>query len=163
MATAPGTTLSQHLRADSIGALKLREVCAVEATDSIEHVVDCMVGRKTGCALVLDESGEKLLGIFTERDLLSRVIAAGLDPTGEVAAVMTPDPVTLSSGASIRQAIEIMEAEGFRHLPITGANGRVVGVLSVKDIVHYLIEHFPANVYNLPPTPDRAVSDREGA
>ena len=56
-----------------------------------------------------------------------------------------------------------MEAGGYRHVPVLGEDGSVVGVLSVKDIVHYLVGYFPANVYNLPPTPVMGQQAQEGA
>jgi len=54
-------------------------------------------------------------------------------------------------------------SRGFRHLPVVDDDGRPVGVLSIKDVVHYLVEYFPAKVYNLPPTPDLVQPAREGA
>jgi CBS domain-containing protein len=56
-----------------------------------------------------------------------------------------------------------MASGGYRHLPVTGEGGEPLGVLSVKDVVRYLVEYFPAKVYNLPPTPDQAQPAREGA
>ena len=77
--------------------------------------------------------------------------------------VMTPSPVTIAQSASVQQAIETLESGGYRHLPVVGENGQPVGVLSVKDIVHYLVEYFPAKVYNLPPKPDQKQAARDGA
>lgn len=76
---------------------------------------------------------------------------------------MTPSPKTLSKDVSVREAIEMMETGGYRHVPVLGEDGQPVGVLSVKDVVHYLVEYFPANVYNLPPTPVETRPTREGA
>ncbi len=76
---------------------------------------------------------------------------------------MTPDPKTVRVTASVQSAVELMAREGYRHVPVTGEAGEPVGVLSVKDVVRYLAEYFPAKVYNLPPTPDQAQPAREGA
>ena len=65
------------------------------------------------------------------------------------------DPI----GAAVRR----MEEGGYRHLPVVDDVGRPVGVLSVKRIVHYLVEHFPATIYNLPPDPGVIPQEREGA
>jgi CBS domain-containing protein len=76
---------------------------------------------------------------------------------------MTRSPKTINRSDSIQNAIEVMEGGGYRHLPVLGDDAQPAGVLSVKDIVHYLVEYFPANVYNLPPTPDVIQPAREGA
>lgn len=120
-----------------------------------------MVQARTGCALVMREGD--LVGIFTERDFASRVVAAGLDVASPVQRVMTPSPTTTTQQASVLDAIEKMESGGYRHLPVLDEKGEPMGVLSIKDIVHYLVEYFPANVYNLPPQPDQVAPAREGA
>ena len=156
------TTLAKSLRADTVSKLPLREVCSVEPSATIQEVIRCMNQRRVGCALVM-RGGRELIGIFTERDFLSRVVAQGLDVKTPVEKVMTPKPVTIAQHASVQQAIEMMESGGYRHAPVLGEDGQPVGVLSVKDIVHYLVEYFPANVYNLPPTPQVNQPAREGA
>jgi len=155
------TMLANSLRADRIGALRLREVCKAEPPDSIEQVVRCMTERRTGCVLVHHEG--HLVGIFTERDFVNRVVTQGVDCSQPVESVMTPDPATASIGDSVLAAIELMNAGGYRHLPVIGEDGHPIGVLSVKDIMHYLVQYFPAQVYNLPPTPAAYQPAREGA
>ena len=76
---------------------------------------------------------------------------------------MTPDPVVVDEKESIRAAVRRMEEGGYRHLPVIGETGKPVGILSVKRIVHYLVEHFPATVYNLPPDPDAFPKEADGA
>jgi len=56
-----------------------------------------------------------------------------------------------------------MEEGGYRHLPVIGDTGKAVGILSVKRIVHYLVEHFPGTIYNLPPDPDAFPQEADGA
>ena len=163
MATTPParSTLAQHLREDRVNELRLREACTAAPADSVAEVTRCMRERRTGCVLVVKDG--QLLGIFTERDFVNRVVTQGFDPSGPVEQVMTPNPATVPAGASVLSAIELMDSGGYRHLPVIGDDGRPVGVLSVKDVVHYLVEYFPAKVYNLPPTPDQAQPAREGA
>ena len=76
---------------------------------------------------------------------------------------MTPDPVSVRCKDPIRLAASRMEEGGYRHLPVLDEAGRPVGILSAKRIVHYLVEHFPATVYNLPPDPRAVPRQREGA
>jgi CBS domain-containing protein len=117
--------------------------------------------HQVGCLLVCN--GDTLLGIFTERDLMRRVLAPGRPLTLPVSACMTPNPVTVSPTAPISAAVWQMEEGGYRHLPVLDATGKPVGVLSVKRIVHYLVEHYPYTVYNLPPDPGAFPLEPEGA
>jgi CBS domain-containing protein len=109
------------------------------------------------------DGAARLVGIFTERDFVNRVVAAGADVSLPVERVMTPAPKVVRLGGSVHAAVEMMEQGGYRHLPVVGERGEPVGVLSVKDVMRYLVEYFPARVYNLPPTPEQAQPAREGA
>jgi CBS domain-containing protein len=94
---------------------------------------------------------------------MRRVLAAGRPLTDPVSAYMTPDPRTIHPKATVGAAVRCMEEGGYRHLPVLDDSGRPVGVLSVKRIVHYLVEHFPSTVYNLPPDPGVFPLEAEGA
>ena len=155
------TTLAQSLRADPVSRLPLRPVCSVDVATPIDQTLRCMVDARTGCALVTD--GGNLVGIFTERDFVDRVVAADLDFGRPISGVMTRGPKTINGTESIQSAIEMMEGGGYRHLPVLGEDARPAGVLSVKDVVHHLVGYFPANVYNLPPSPRLTQPAREGA
>jgi CBS domain-containing protein len=156
------TTLVKSLRADRVSGLRLWNVCRCQPSDTIEQVVSCMIQQRTGCVLVTGDTGQ-LTGIFTERDFVNRVVAQGLDVSQPVEKVMTPNPRTISRDASVLAAVELMGVGGYRHVPVMAEDGQPVGVLSVKDVVHYLVEYFPAKVYNLPPTPEQTQPAREGA
>ena len=159
------TSLAKWLRRDKVSSLRLRDVCRVSPRDSIAQAVRTMVGCRTGFALVMDgdNGAARLIGIFTERDFVNRVVAAGVDVSTPVEKVMTPGPKVVRASGTVQSAVEMMEAGGYRHLPVVGEQGEPVGVLSVKDVVRYLVEYFPARVYNLPPTPDQTQPAREGA
>jgi len=75
---------------------------------------------------------------------------------------MTGDPVTVNLRDPISVALKWMQQGGYRHLPVV-VDGKPVGILSIKRVVHYLVEHFPATVYNLPPHPHPIAQKREGA
>ena len=94
---------------------------------------------------------------------MRRVLAVGKPLSVPLGEVMTPDPVTVHCKQAIGAAIQHMEEGGYRHLPVVDEMGRPVGILSVKRIVHYLVEHFPGHVYNLPPDPGVVQQEREGA
>ena len=156
------TTLVKSLRADRVSGLRLRDVCRCKPSDRIDHVVQCMIRQRTGCVLVTGDD-DRLAGIFTERDFVNRVVAQGREVSQPVQNVMTPQPRTISRNSTVLEAVELMGTDGYRHLPVMGEDGQPVGVLSVKDVMHYLVEYFPAKVYNLPPTPEHTQPAREGA
>ncbi len=86
-------------------------------------------------AVIVTEGEDKLDGIFTERDLLDRVVVPGLDPdTTPLGKVMTPNPATVTPGETVREALVIMDTKGVRHLPVA-VEGRVLGVISMRDFV----------------------------
>ena len=159
------TSLAKWLRRDKVSSLRLRNVCSVSPRDSVERVVRKMVDCHTGFVLVIDgvDGAARLAGIFTERDFVNRVVAAGADVSLPVERVMTPAPKVVPRSGTVHSAVEMMEAGGYRHLPVVDDDGVPVGVLSVKDVMRYLVEYFPARVYNLPPTPNQTQPAREGA
>src|SRR5262249_41919153 len=118
-----------------------------------------MRAKSVGCVLVCLEGA--VVGIFTERDLMRRVMAQGKPLSTPVSEGMTAGPVTVDPKDPIGAATRRLEEGGYRHLPVVH-NGKAVGILSVKRIVHYLVEHFPATVHNQPPT-RQLRSNRNGA
>jgi len=120
-----------------------------------------MKEHRVGCVLV--EAEGRLLGIFTERDILTKLVGTGYDPaTVKVDGVMTRNPETLTPEDPIAFALHRMSVGGYRHLPLMDTAGRPVGILSVKDIVDYLAEHFPEEILNIPPEPGKQPRIPEG-
>lgn len=104
---------------------------------SVADAARLMADRNVGAALVL-EKGE-LRGIFTERDLLRRVVATGRDPKATaMSEVMTPNPISITTESRVLDALSAMREQHLRHLPVT-RNGRVIGVLSVRDLMRAVI------------------------
>ena len=153
--------LARNLKTDSVSRLHPTEPRKVSPEQTVAEAVALMRRHRVGCLLVCQ--GSLVVGIFTERDLLRRVLAPGHPLTVSIASCMTPDPVTVQPKESISAAIRHMVEGGYRHLPVVDRNGQALGVLSVKRIVHYLAEHFPSTVYNLPPDPDAIPQAPEGA
>jgi CBS domain-containing protein len=153
--------LSRNLKVDSVSRLHPTPPRQVAPTQTVADAVALMCQEEVGCLLVC--AGERLVGIFTERDLLRRVLAAQQPLSLLIADCMTPNPVTVHPKDPIGVAVRRMEEGGYRHLPVVNENGKPEGVLSVKRIVRYLVEHFPGTVYNLPPDPGMVQQEREGA
>ena len=144
--------LSRNLKIDSVARLWPAAAVAVEADRPVRDAVAALREHRVGCVLVTRHG--RLVGLFTERDLLVRVLAAGLPLGAPLAECMTADPVTVEPKDSVRTALARMQAGGYRHLPVVGDDGRPTGILSAKRIVRYLAEHFPATAYCQPPTAD---------
>lgn len=158
-----GRRLDARLLAEPIRNLPRRPApVAVPLGTSIGEAARIMREHHVGCVLV--EDAGLLVGIFTERDILTKLVGTGYDPARvTVDAVMTPDPERLTPEDPIAFALQRMSVGGYRHVPLVDGTGRPVGVLSVKDIVDYLVEQFPREVLNIPPEPGRHVRSAEGA
>ncbi|HVS34507.1 MAG TPA: CBS domain-containing protein [Gemmataceae bacterium] len=153
--------LARNLKVDSVSRLHPTAPLRVAPDQTIGDAVRLMRDRRVGCLLVCRD--DRLVGVFTERDLLRRVLAVGLPLSTHVADCMTVDPVVVGPKEAIGVAVRRMEEGGYRHLPVVDEAGRPVGVLSVKRIIHYLAEHFPATVRNQPPDPASYPTRPEGA
>jgi len=102
-----------------------------EKTATVLEAAVMMKQQGKGALLVVE--GSRLTGIFTERDALFRVIAAGRDPaTTKLADVMTPQPQTMHPDEPFVKALRVMHKRGFRHLPVV-EHGRPLGVVSARD------------------------------
>lgn len=153
-------SLARNLKVESVSRLNPRAPVQIEADRPVSEAVALMRAENVGCLMVM--RGGQLAGVFTERDLMTRVLAAGRPLSTPVADGMTPDPVTVRLKDPISLAVKRMVQGGYRHLPVRDAQDRPVGVLSVRRIVHYLVEHFPATVYNQPPDPSAVPQQPEG-
>lgn len=153
--------LARNLKIDSLSRLHPTPPRQILPGQTVAEAVALMRRERVGCLLVTD--GPRVVGIFTERDLMARVLAEGKPLDTPVRECMTADPVTVLPKDSVGVAVRRMEEGGYRHLPVLDEQGRPVGILSVKRIVHYLAEHFPGTVYNQPPDPGVVQQQREGA
>ena len=152
--------LARNLRKDPVSRLEPSPPRAVERSAAVADAVDLMRRDNVGCILVCE--ADRLVGLFTERDLVTRVLAVGKSLTLPIAEVMTPDPITVQPKDPIRLALRKMKSGGHRHLPVVDEANRPTGILSVKAVVRYLVEHYPAAVYNQPP-PGQVPDSPEGA
>ena len=113
----------------------------------VAECVRTMAAEKIGALIVMD--GERLVGIFTERDALNKVLAAGLDPVStKVSEVMTKDPYCIPPTTTVGEAMELVTKRRFRHLPIV-ENGKVLAVVSSGDLTHWLVKDQMGEVQEL--------------
>ncbi len=112
-----------------------RNLFQVGEFDTVAQVARQMAELHVGAILVLN--GDSLRGIFSERDLMKRVVLEHLDPeTTPVRAVMSTNVVAVDELASLEEAMELMQSHNCRHLPVTRGS-RVVGFLSMRDLMNF--------------------------
>jgi CBS domain-containing protein len=125
---------------------------AVRKFNPNEHRIGCVLVQRAG----------KLVGVFTERDVLTKVVFRETSGTMTVESVMTREPETLEETQTIACALNKMSVGGYRHIPII-KRGKPVGVVSIRDLVDFLVELFPERVLNVPPSPAQAIpKSRDG-
>jgi signal-transduction protein with cAMP-binding, CBS, and nucleotidyltransferase domain len=130
-----------------------RPHASVDVADPMWKVVDAMKSKRRGAVLV-EENGA-LVGIFTERDLVSRLDHDdALWSHVLVKDVMTPHPTVVRPYESVAEAMRLLMQGKRRHLPIVDDKGKVLGLLSIRDILSYVASKFPEEMVNLPPAPD---------
>jgi CBS domain-containing protein len=146
-----------------LSVLEPRSPIVVDADASVLEAVTAMREARVGCVLVV-KSG-RLEGIFTERDVLTHVAGRGPDADATpLRDVMTHDPEYLRPTDSIAYALNAMSLGGYRHVPLVDDSRVPVGVVSVRDVIHFLVRQFPKSVMNLPTLPrQNYVREREGA
>lgn len=115
---------------------KVREVMKtrlhmVAATATVGEAVSLMAQQRIGSALVMD--GSRLIGIFTERDIVRAISQSHDAPSHEISSWMTPNPQTVEPEIDTDEALKTMLDRGFRHLPVVEA-GRVIGMVSMRDL-----------------------------
>lgn len=150
---------------EPLSALAVRPAIVLPAQENVTTAVRAMQREHRGCVLVTDDgtSGSKLRGIFTERDVLFRIVDRGKNPaTLPLGEVMTPAPDVLSVRSTVAYALNKMSVGGFRHVPVVDDEFHPAFVVSVRDVVEFLVEAFPREVLNLPVVPFSPKA-REGA
>ena len=131
-------------------AVSEQSLATLEPGATIVEAARMMAYLRIGALMVVE--GEKLVGIFSERDALTRVLAKELDPaTTTLADVMTPDPITIAPDATVQQALDIMAAKGFRHLPVI-EDTRIVAIVSIRDLYRSIKEQMDADLLLLAET-----------
>ena len=109
------------------------DVACATLDETIGHAAAAMRERKIAALVINDDDG-KLSGIVTERDIVFRAVAAGLDTnTAKISEIMTPNPDTLAPNDSASDALELMQTRGYRHLPVV-LDGKCIAIVSIRDL-----------------------------
>jgi CBS domain-containing protein len=132
----------------------------VPESASIASVIQLMLDRGLGAVLVQREG--RTVGIFTERDVLRRVVSLAVNRDRPVSEVMTPDPESLGPDDGIAFALNRMVVGGFRHILIADDKGGAPRLLSQRDVVAFIVSRIPKRVLNLPPEPHLEARNPDG-
>jgi len=133
-------------------------VC-IEPTTPLSTAIEVMKQDEGGCAIVCE--GERVVGIFTERDLLNKIVGNQIDMQAPVSNWMSSTVCTLTPEATIGEAVSLMDEKSLRNIPLV-KDGKLVGSISVFDVIFYLAESYPKETMNLPPVPDQIMAQEEG-
>lgn len=137
--TVPATQIERSLLKDRVSVLKPKDPINVPPSSPLRDVLNLLVKQRIGCAFVVD-SGE-LIGIFTERDALTRVGTEAAE-LGDcpISQFMTPRPRSLTLDAKVVFAVRMMDQGGYRHIPVVDAHKKPVGAISARDILGYFAD-----------------------
>jgi CBS domain-containing protein len=162
-----GGSFGASLLREPVSVLRSRQPLVLSMTSTVTDAMRAMQADHTGCVVITDDGtvNSTLNGIFTERDVLFRIVDRGRNPAHlPLQEVMTPNPETLSVRSAVAYALNKMSVGGFRHIPVVDDEHRPAFVVSVRDVVEFLVEYFPREVLNLPPLEGtKSQRAREGA
>ncbi len=146
---------------DPLESLTQEKFIVLDETATLRETIDKIQQFHVGCVLL--EKNGKLSGIFTERDIVQKVVGNRHDLEKEmVLTFMTKHPDALHLKDPIAFALNKMISGGYRHIPIVDEDNKPIGVIAMQDIINHLGNHFFEDILNLPPTPLRNQDQREG-
>lgn len=124
-----------------------QKVSTIAPKVTVREAAKAMAEHNIGAILVTE--GQRLVGIFSERDVLNRVVAKDLDPdTTAVESVMTRNPDSLPPTADLRDAMRLMVAHDYRHVPVMDGQ-RILGIVSARDIYNNAMKNMQTGVSDL--------------
>lgn len=161
-------SLQSDLKAELVSHLAVSDFTQVVAGTPVRDTLARMRADRQVVCLVVDgdaanESGRRqLVGIFTERDVMRRVIDAAGTLDRPVDEVMTPDPITIGPDASAADALRLMDEIHVRNLPVVDEDGELMGNMTHQAIIQYLADRYPVEVLNRPLDPEQFPRKAEG-
>ena len=142
-----------------VSVLPTDDYVAVSRYTPLSQAIEAMKQDEGGCVIITDDG--RVAGIFTERDLLTRVSGEDIDLQSPIEQWMQRDVQTLTSEATIGDAVRLMNERSFRNIPLV-KHGDLKGSISVFDIITYLAESYPKTTMNLPPLPAQIMDTVDG-
>jgi CBS domain-containing protein len=154
------TASSRKARQDSVSSMETDDYVCIAPSTPLAKAIKAMKKDEGGCAIVCAKDGS-VVGIFTERDLLTKIVGQTVDESAPVSDWMSPIVATLTPDATIGEAVAIMNDKGYRNIPLV-KDGKLVGSISVFDVIRYLAESYPKTTMNLPPNPNQVMDSTDG-
>jgi len=153
-------SLESELREEQVAHLDLSGFSSVASGTSVRDALTQLRADRHNVCLITD--GTHLKGIFTDRDVLRKVVGSPETLDAAIDTVMTENPITISPNASAADALKLMDDKHFRNLPTVDDDGAILGDMTHQSIVAFLADRYPVEVLNLPPQPDRFPRKAEG-
>ncbi len=136
---APQDRVERSLMEDPVGVLKAPTPICLHESTTVSQALDIMLDQNIGALLVVDSSN-KMLGIFSERDLLNRVLDDPNEyPDRPISDYMTADPETVRSNDRLAFVLHKMDNGGYRHLPVL-KDGKPIAMISVRDMLQHILK-----------------------
>jgi CBS domain-containing protein len=139
----------QEIQTKRIRHLPLEPAVCIESGTSLHNVVEQMRKKHTSCVLIC--KGTRCVGIFTERDYLTKVLSMGADRARPVDEFMSSQLKTLSLDDTVGKAISLMNEFGFRNIPLLDREEKCAGLLQIRNIIQFLAELYPEEILNVQP------------
>jgi|SRR5918911_1198863 CBS domain-containing protein len=149
----------RRVRRDSINLMETGDYVCLQPNAPLSEAIERMKEDEGGCAIICE--GGRVVGIFTERDLLTKVIGEQVEMNSPVSLWMTPTVETMPPDGTIGDAVRVMNEKGYRNIPVV-RDGQLVGSVSVFDVITYLAESYPKETMNLPPDTGQVMDTQEG-
>ena len=153
------TDAPRRVREDSINLLETDDYVCIQPSTPLSEAIERMREDEGGCAIICEDA--RIVGIFTERDLMTKIIGNQVDMSSPVSQWMTTTVETLTPAATIGDVVRVMNEKGHRNIPVV-RDGQLVGSISVFDVITYLAESYPKETMNLPPVVDQVMDTQEG-
>ena len=146
---------------DPLSSLTQEKFVVLNEQATLRDAIASMQKFHIGCILL--EKNHKITGIFTERDIVQNIVGNRHNLEKEcVADYMTKSPDVLHFQDPIAFALNKMISGGYRHIPIVDKTKKPIGIIAMQDIINHLGDYFFDDILNLPPTPLRDQTQREG-
>src|SRR3989338_2070322 len=160
MATKPTKPVEVLLKEKKIYQIVNPKLVQAPSTISIKSAIELMQKDRSGYIVLA--KNKKVEGVFSEDDVVMKILDKDVDWDRPVSEFMTTNWATLKMTDAVGQAIDLMSERMLYYIPLVNEEGELVNVLSVRTLIRFLSEFYPAEVYNLPPRPDQVMETQEG-
>ncbi|MBI4358564.1 MAG: CBS domain-containing protein [Candidatus Omnitrophica bacterium] len=156
----PTKSVETLIKSTKIGEITNPKLVQAPPETSVKQGIALMQSSRAGYVVVA--KNRKVVGVFTETDVVQKILDRDVNWEDPISEYMTKDPFVLKPTDSVGTAIELMSSHRFYHIPLVDDKGDLVNVLSVRTLIRFLGEFYPQEVYNLPPRPDQIMETPEG-